>query len=428
VKIAYLFAQEGRAVLRSTGHAVHIQELCGAFRHLGHDVVLLTGKIGEGGNGAVELPRTIEVGPRVSLPRRARGGRFERAAGAPPRKGRRRLRPAAKDAARICWWAVRNELVYRRCRRALAHEAPDLIYERYVAGSTVGARLARALRTPLIVEMNASFTFPEEWWSAHTRLYVDRVRRIERLVAERADAVVVVSTRLRDHLLSLDIPEKKVTVLYNGADVTRFRPDVERAREVRRAHRLDGSLVVGFIGSLKPWHGLDLLLKSARTVLDGDADIRWLVVGNGPLLESLKELARREGLEPAVQFAGAVPRDAAPAYIGAMDIAVAPAPRLENYHFSPIKIFEYMASGRAVVAPRYPDIERVIRHRENGLLVDPGDHEQLAEGILELARDRDLRIQLGAEARRTVESSYTWRRNAQVVVALADEIRRARGA
>jgi glycosyltransferase involved in cell wall biosynthesis len=98
-----------------------------------------------------------------------------------------------------------------------------------------------------------------------------------------------------------------------------------------------------------------------------------------------------------------------------MDVAVAPYPRLADFHFSPLKLFEYMAVGKPLVASRYPDIASVVEDGAAGLLIEPGDVRELSAAIQRLLRDPELAARLGARARRTVAAAHTWRRNAEAV-------------
>jgi glycosyltransferase involved in cell wall biosynthesis len=425
VKVAYLFAERDSPVLRPTGHSVHIQEMCHALAGRGHEVVVLAGTSGADRFPAPESWRIHELasGPRtLPLLRRSRRGlRGQRRSGRQPARRSWGLRAIGLDAARIPWWRAWGEYFYRSALPILERERPDFIYERYVLGSSVGARLSRALDLPLILEVNTSFTFPEEWWEPHSPLYPLAVRRLEDKITARAARVVVVSSRIREYLLSRGLPDDKIVTMPNGADVDRFRPDEAAAARVRARYGLESGLVIGFIGSLKPWHGVELLLDSASTVFDEVPDGRLLIVGDGPLRAALQQAAAERGIGARVVFTGYVARDEAPAHIAGMDIAVAPYPRLADFHFSPIKVFEYMAAGKPVVVSSYPDIAAVVEDRRNGMLTEPGDTASMAAAIVELAGDRQLRDRLGEEARRTVAEHHTWRHNAAEVVRLAQE-------
>jgi glycosyltransferase involved in cell wall biosynthesis len=425
VRIAYVFAERDRPVQRSTGHSVHVQEMARAFAELGHEVDLVAGIQGDEG---VPPPgvRVHELTPRLLRPRPARhdsgapghrthAGEFAETRWAPSTVGR--------DLSRITWWRVWTGYFYRRSRRVLDKRPPALVYERYVLGSWVGARLARELRVPLVVELNASFTYPEEWWAPHSPLYPLSVRRNERRVVTAATAVAAVSQALRRHCLDLGVPEERIAVIPNAADTERFRPDAADAARVRSRYGFENRhVVVGFIGSLKPWHGVEHLLDATAQVAREMPQLRVLIVGDGPLRSQLESIVDGT-LAERVRFAGYVPRQDAPAHIAAMDIAAVPYPPMANFHFSPIKLFESMAVGRPVVASGYPDVAAVIEHRRTGVLVEPGDVDALAQAIRELAGDPDLRGRLGVAARRAVEQNHTWRHNAEAVIRIVEASR-----
>jgi glycosyltransferase involved in cell wall biosynthesis len=438
-KIAYLFAEVNRPLYRSSGHSIHIREVCRALSAIGQDVFVLAALRGH--EGSPNGVRVREIAPRVAslLGRRPRvrgaGRPGSRAVDAAPKVGAAdamppSLKPSAlaHDLIRVVWSKAWDAYFYRRARKELSRERPDFLYERYVRGASAGARLARTLHLPFIVEMNTSFTFPGEWWYHHSPLLPWFVKREERRLTETADRVIVVSTHLRDYLVSEGVPEEKLVVMFNGADVERFRPDAGAAAQIRAKHGLEDRLVIGFSGSLKPWHGVDVLIRSFRRTLADIPEGRLVIVGDGPLRASLELIARNEGVSDGIVFTGSVAHDDVPAYIAAMDIAVCPAPRLPNVHLSPIKLFEYMAAERPVIAAGYSDIPKVVDDHRNGVLVQPGNEAELARAILELGADAHLRSRLGREARRTVEESYTWHRNADRIVALFNEIRSHRAA
>jgi glycosyltransferase involved in cell wall biosynthesis len=388
--------------------------MCDAFSALGHDVTVYAGVAGHASRAPPWRVRALAP-RRGAMPRRGHGDG--------PASDREPLGPTwsasavATDAARLAWWPAWTGYFYRRAVPLLESERPDMIYERYVVGSLAGRRLARKLNVPLIVEMNASFTFPTEWWGHHSVIYPWAVRRHEGALGAHASHIVVVSSALRQHLRALGVADTKISVLFNGVDVDRFRPDPDAGAQVRARHGLEPDhQVVGFIGSLRPWHGVELLLSGARRLLSAAPRLRLLIVGDGPVRGTLEASAKEKGLGDRVVFTGSVAREEAPAHVAAMDITVAPYPRLPDFHFSPLKLFEYMAVGKPVVASRYPDISTVIEHGRNGMLVEPGNVDELSNAILELIGDRGLATRLGSAARRHVAGAHTWRRNAEVVL------------
>lgn len=165
--------------------------------------------------------------------------------------------------------------------------------------------------------------------------------------------------------------------------------------------------MAGFVGSLKPWHGVDLLIEAFRGVLSADEKAKLLIVGTGPTEEALRQQAAKLG--GAVVFAGGVEHNDVPSYLSAMDVTVAPFRDIEGFYFSPIKVFEYMAAGRCVVASRLGQIEEVVQDGQRGLLCKPDDAEALSEALLTALRDPALRTRLASVAREYVERHHTWR-------------------
>lgn len=204
-------------------------------------------------------------------------------------------------------------------------------------------------------------------------------------------------------------------MLPNGVDVGLFHP----ARPAFEGLR--GRFVLGFVGSLKPWHGIRVLVEAFRH-LAPDPRFHFLVVGDGPERKAVEELERE--WPGRVTRPGAVSQDEVAWYVGAMDVALAPYPPLERFYYSPLKVLEYMAAGRAVVCSRIGQVSRLLRHGETGLLVPPGDPMALAAAVRTLAADDDLRLSLGRAAAREAHERHSWRDRAGRVVELAGALAR----
>jgi glycosyltransferase involved in cell wall biosynthesis len=190
-------------------------------------------------------------------------------------------------------------------------------------------------------------------------------------------------------------------VVANGVDADEFLP-----RSV--APRSDG-FTVGFVGSLKPWHGLADLIEAFSRLRQLAGDVRLLIVGDGPERNRLEEDLGARGLVDAVQFTGAVAHSEVPALLASMDAAVAPYPKLANFYFSPLKIFEYMAAGLPIVASRTGQVAQLIEDGVTGLLYEPGDIGAMFEALDRLRRDSQLRGDLGRAARAAILRGHTWR-------------------
>jgi glycosyltransferase involved in cell wall biosynthesis len=179
-----------------------------------------------------------------------------------------------------------------------------------------------------------------------------------------------------------------------------------------------GTFTVGFVGSMKPWHGVGELLAAFAQLQAQASNNRLLLVGDGPGLAQLKSHANFLGLSSAVHFTGAVPPAEIPALLASMDVAVAPYHDRANFYFSPLKVYEYMAAGLPVIASDIGQLSALIEPG-TGLLVPPSAPAALASALVRLRREPAMRARLGQAARARVINEFTWERNARRILHLA---------
>ena len=180
----------------------------------------------------------------------------------------------------------------------------------------------------------------------------------------------------------------------NGVDTNRITPVTEET----------GRVVVTFVGTLKPWHGVEHLI-GARALASSPWDLR--IIGDGPQREALEEVARAAGVD--VDFRGAVAPHEVPSHLEGSAIAVAPYPAPADeadHYFSPLKVYEYMAAGLPAVASALGQIPVALLGC--GVLVPPSDPGALARAIDALAQDPERRTELGAQARLAAEERHSW--------------------
>jgi glycosyltransferase involved in cell wall biosynthesis len=300
-----------------------------------------------------------------------------------------------------------------RCVVERAHEDTpyDLLYERYSLFGNIGASMTEDHDVPTVLEVNAPLIV--ERGRVEPLPLAPLAQEIERHAFERSTAVLAVSEAMQSYVLAHGGLPGHVHVVPNGVDRTRFHAGISGDR-VRDELGLHGKLVIGFAGSLKAWHGVDLLLSAfARTAT---RDWTLLVVGDGLCRVELEAQAKPVAGDQQIVFTGAVPHARMPEYLAAMDIAVAPYRRVDDFYFSPLKLFEYLAMGKPIVASDVGQIATVIRHGENGYLVKPDDIPSLATALSHLATDARLRAHLGATGSSGVT---TWEEIADRAVALA---------
>lgn len=302
-------------------------------------------------------------------------------------------------------WAAAAQL-----RAALATPA-TLIYERYAIFAEAGARAARRAGIPHVLEVN---------YTARTPLVRPRSALLKPL-AEAADRrlfagarlLVAVSSYLRDHLIrDYGIAPERIIVTPNAADPARFDPRTAPLGEVAGVSLAD-KFVIGFVGTFAPWHGLGLLLDAFERVAVAYPAAVLVLVGDGPERAAIAERVARAGLGQRVLFAGEVPNDALAEYVARFDAAVLPD---TNEYGSPMKLFEYLALARPVVAPDYGPVHDVLADRDTGLIFARRDATALAGRLAELISDRGFARALGVRGRDMLIAEHTWLHNVDTVL------------
>jgi len=383
MRIAYVCADAGVPVFGCKGSSVHVQEMIRAFQRQGARVDLFASRVGE------RPPPDLDALPVHGLAAIRDGDPVDHAAAV----------------------AVLNQEVAAAIERAGPY---DLVYERYSLWSFAAMEQARAAGTRGLLEVNAPLI---EEQAAHRGL---RDARGAVLAAARAfqaaTALVAVSAEVAAWLARWPsaLGGGRVQVLQNGVDPERFRPDVRPT-----APGPPGTFTVGFVGSMKPWHGLSVLIDAFARLHHDDAATRLLLVGGGPEDAAVRSKLAARGLTSAAVLTGVVAPSEVPGLLTSMDAAVAPYPDSKRFYFSPLKVYEYMAAGRAVVASRVGQLAAVIQHEGSGLLCSPADPQALAAALVRLRREPDLGVRLGRAARATVLQGHTWDAVAAKVLALA---------
>lgn len=302
--------------------------------------------------------------------------------------------------------------------RAARDFAPDLLYERYNLFYLAGALVARRRGLPFLVEVNAPLA--EERARFGGLALKGLARWSERFVWRRADRVLPVTAVLGGHVAAAGVPAERIVVIPNGIDLEDF-PEVLAARQ---SGPEAAELVLGFVGFVRDWHGLDAVVRGIAG-WDGPTRLKLRVVGEGPARPGLERLAAELGIADRVEFTGLAKRSAIPSLVAGFDVALQPA---VVPYASPLKVFEYMAAGRAIVAPDQPNIREVLEPERTAILFDVKQPDRLWQAIRRLAGDPALRARLGQAARAEVLArDLTWAGNARRVVALAGAGRGERG-
>lgn len=228
----------------------------------------------------------------------------------------------------------------------------------------------------------------------------------ERLLPVLSDTVSVSSQYLRDLTRKNGARKEDIFLIPVGADLEKFNPGIDGS-EVRRRHNIRNSLVL-YLGQLHGAQYIDLFIRAANIVLHKNPQLIFMIVGGGFKEDKLKSLAGELGINDRIIFTGSVPQDKVPEYIAAADVCVAPFRETRvTCCKSPLKIAEYMACGKAIVASNVGEIRRMLGGV--GVLAQPDDHCALAEGILTILNgEKELSDNLGKYVRRRAEWTYNW--------------------
>ena len=411
MRILYLCSDPGIPVLGSKGASLHVRALTSALAALGHEVALAAPALTRSPwERSAEFEIPIEhLPPSETVDEAARGLKgFLETVGAPS--------SLPGEARRILY----NEELRVVLKRRLERARPDVILERASLYGTAGVAIAAELGVPLVLELNAPLA--AEHAAYRSTELGSLAASAERYVLSRADVVLAVSTALAEHAVLAGAERTRVHVLPNGVDPELFRPGPSD-HAFRARWNLDGGPVLGFVGGLRPWHGLEALPPLLEALMAGHPGLRLVVAGDGPQRGELGAEFERRGLSAHVVFTGALPHADVPQLLRELDVALAPYPAHEHaFYFSPLKLFEYMACGAAVVAPELGQIGEVARSGETALLYPVGDPDALVQACGQLLADVELRRRLGEAAAREVRAHYTWERNARVVTGLVDRL------
>ena len=372
------------------GQAVHIEELIAALQRQGHETIL----VGPPSFNATEFGGSNPFVDRI-----------------------KRLIPGAMYELMEVAYNVR---AFLRLRAAVRLHRPDVIYERFSLFMFAGVWMHRLSGLPLLLEVNAPL-YQERAKNDGLRLH-KLGHWAQRLIWNGVDHVLPVTGVLARTVAEYGVPKSRITVIPNGINLERFgavpntdaAPDTDSAKA---ALGLPARLVLGFTGFIRGWNAVHRLIDFV-SVHHARFDLHILVVGDGPARESLQEHALAQGVADRLTIAGIVARDEVARYTAAFDMAVVPGVTLYS---SPLKLFEYLQLGRAIVAPDTENIREILTDGQDALLFDTARDGAMEETLTRLCGDPALRVRLGNAARQTITAkSLTWGHNAERVVAIAE--------
>ena len=360
---------------------IHIREMVAAFRALGHQVRVI-GPVGETvpEKGGGWLSKIKSIMPNFV---------FELC----------EIGYSAYSFIQLSW------LIYT--------EKPDFVYDRYITFNTGGVLAAKMQKTPLFLEVNAPLAL-ERSKQPDERLNLKKIAfAMERWACANAFKTIVVSTPLKEYLISQGVSDTQIVVMPNGVNTEKFFPHEKDQRLACQLGIPDNVTVIGFTGVLRHWHGLEMLIDAFSHIVKAEYNTMLLIVGDGPIRKDLDEQIGRLGLKGKVIITGLIAYGDIPEYVNLFDIAVSPK---ATFYASPMKVIEYMALGKAVVVPNSGNFLDIVDERVNGVLFHNGDIKSFIRSLESVVLSGHEREKIGCAAAEKVLSRMNWKFNALDIV------------
>jgi glycosyltransferase involved in cell wall biosynthesis len=379
MRVLYLSADPGIPIHGEKGASIHLRAMVSALSELGHEVVVASPRIEAGSGTLPESARSVPI-PAVR----------PRECGTPAEVIIQADRQAHAVRELAVTWRVAG------------------IYERYSLSAWAGARASRALDLPLVVEVNAPLREEERRFRHLCHESVAAAAEEETFTA--AWRIVAVSDPLVAWLVSHGVPRDRIELIPN--------PPPTRGFALKQPLSEDGDIVAGFAGGLKPWHGVETLIRGCELALHDGARMRLEVLGRGPA----ERIIEHADLPPgSLKRWGMMPHADALDVMEHWDVGLAPYTAIDGFYFSPLKLAEYMAAGLCPIVSSIGGLAETVRHGEAGVVIPPDDPRALANALLMLDRDRPRLRELGRRAQLAARDQRGWPEIASWVAAVLAE-------
>lgn len=361
-----------------------------ALRRLGYSPTIMTPQ------GPMEEPACLDA-------TRSAGGP---AAGTSRRFVPQPIRQLARDGQRAARMA--------RYRNASATLLPDgvapgpFVWQHHELFHRAGERLAESAGVPLIEYVHAPIVWEGKRWGVRRLGWASLLEgRGDRPQLLRADLIACVSDEVATEARRLGADPARTIIAPMGVDIEHFSPAVDGAPWRCQLDML-GDFLIGWVGSFRRFHAVDVALEAISLLRQRGIRAGLVLVGDGQDRARLEELASQLGVSEWVHFTGQIANRELPALLASLDAAIVTAAAGQEFHYSPLKVREYLAMALPVVAPSVGELPRVLEDGVNACLYEPGDCNGLATSLTYLSEESNTRASIGAAGRALVARTYSW--------------------
>jgi glycosyltransferase involved in cell wall biosynthesis len=295
-------------------------------------------------------------------------------------------------------------------------EKPDFIYKHHHDFHYGGAKVKKKTGIPFILHIDGVTTWVKEKWG---KVYNHRLlRKTEEIEIYGSDAIVVPSQNLKNQILELfNVKDNKVFVAPNGVDNDMFYPEISPL-DIQKEFNLKDKFVFGFTGTFGDWHGVNVMAEAVKHVIREIPNAYFLFVGDGNLRPMLMDILTRDNVSDYAKITGIVPYKRIPEFLSACDVLLAPSINNPDIPFfnSPVKLFEYMAMKKPIIATEVGQQKDVFQNEVNSLICNDNDPVDLARKMIRCYNEIDLRESIAENARKDALNKYDWKVNAKIII------------
>ena len=306
-----------------------------------------------------------------------------------------------------------NFVAWYRVRKHAKILQSDFIYERYSLFMFASVWWAKRNNVPIILEVNDSCLVQR----VRPLTFKNFAKKIEGWIFKNVSGLVFISSKFQQIAKDEYQTIAPSVISPNAADLDNFVLAPEKATELRSKLKLEGKVVIGYVGVFAKWHGVEWFIEEIVKDLAKYPNLVLLFVGDGVSYEPIENMVKEAGVTSQVILTGRVPHVEVSTYLSAMNFGILPD---SNEYGSPMKLFEFMAMEKGMVAPDFSPVDEVVKDNETSWLFPANDRKACIAKVFEVAQNEEAQLKVGKAARKYIENERQWKHNAEQIISLVN--------